>query len=143
VGEAIARALSAPASTSEAAAHTIAVRYDGPDLDEVARSTGLGRAEVVALHTRGAYVVAAIGFAPGFAYLRGLDSRLVIPRRPTPRPRVPAGAVAIGGPYTGVYPLVSPGGWHLLGTAVGVALFDARSGARFALGDRVTFVESP
>ena len=143
VGEAIARALSAPASASEPAAHAITVRYDGPDLDEVARSTGLGRAQVIALHTQGAYVVAAIGFAPGFAYLRGLDRRLVIPRRATPRPRVPAGAVAIGGPYTGVYPLVSPGGWHLLGTAIGVALFDARSGARLALGDRVTFVESP
>jgi KipI family sensor histidine kinase inhibitor len=80
---------------------------------------------------------------PGFAYLRGLDPRLVIPRRATPRPRVPAGAVAIGGPYTGVYPLASPGGWHLLGTAIGAALFDVRSGATLALGDRVTFVADP
>jgi 5-oxoprolinase (ATP-hydrolysing) subunit A len=142
IGEAIARALSAPASASEPRWHSIVVRYDGPDLDGVARATGLTREEVIALHTQAAYVVATIGFVPGFAYLRGLDPRLVIPRRPTPRPRVAPGSVAVAGPYTGVYPLASPGGWHLLGTAVGVTLFDPRSGAALALGDRVTFVES-
>jgi 5-oxoprolinase (ATP-hydrolysing) subunit A len=142
VGEAIERALSAPALTAEPRAHSIAVRYDGPDLDDVAHATGLGREQVVALHTQAEYVVAAIGFVPGFAYLRGLEPRLVLPRRPTPRPRVAPGSVAIAGPYTGVYPLASPGGWHLLGTAVGAALFDARSGAALALGDRVTFVEA-
>jgi UPF0271 protein len=142
VGEAIERALSAPALTAEPRAHSIAVRYDGPDLDGVALATGLAREQVVALHTQAEYVVAAIGFVPGFAYLSGLEPRLVLPRRPTPRPRVAPGSVAIAGPYTGVYPLASPGGWHLLGTAVGAALFDARSGAALALGDRVTFVVS-
>lgn len=142
VAEAIARALSEPPPASEPRMHSIDVRYDGPDLDDVARASGMGREAVVAVHSRAPYVVAAIGFVPGFAYLRGLDPRLVIPRRASPRPRVPAGAVAIGGPYTGVYPLASPGGWHLLGTAVRAVLFDARSGATLALGDRVTFVES-
>ena len=108
----------------------------------MALATGLAREQVVALHTQAEYVVAAIGFVPGFAYLRGLEPRLVLPRRPTPRPRVAPGSVAIAGPYTGVYPVASPGGWHLLGTAVGAALFDARSGAALALGDRVTFVVS-
>jgi 5-oxoprolinase (ATP-hydrolysing) subunit A len=142
VGEAIERALSAPALASEPRAHSIAVRYDGLDLDDVALAAGLAREQVVALHTQAEYVVAAIGFVPGFAYLRGLEPRLVLPRRPTPRPRVAPGSVAIAGPYTGVYPLASPGGWHLLGTAVGATLFDARSGAALALGDRVTFVEA-
>ena len=141
VGEAIERALSGPARASQARAHAIAVRYDGPDLDEVARAAGLSREEVVARHTGAVYLVAAIGFVPGFAYLRGLDPRLVLPRRSTPRPRVPAGSVAIAGPYAGVYPLASPGGWHLLGAALDAVLFDPRSGATLALGDRVTFVE--
>ena len=140
---AIARALAAPASASEPRTHSIAVRYDGPDLDDVARAAGVTREQVIALHTQAAYVVAAIGFVPGFAYLRGLDPRLVIPRRPTPRPRVAAGSVAIAGAYTGVYPLASPGGWHLIGVATGVSLFDARSGATLALGDRVRFEVSP
>jgi KipI family sensor histidine kinase inhibitor len=143
VGEAIARALSAPLSTAEPRGHSIAVRYDGPDVDEVARVARMTRDEVIGRHVRAVYVVAAIGFMPGFAYLRGLDPRLVLPRKATPRPRVPAGSVAIAGPYTGVYPLPSPGGWHLLGTATGAPLFDARSGATLALGDRVTFVEAP
>jgi UPF0271 protein len=143
VGEAIARALSAPVSTAEPRCHSIAVRYDGPDVDEVAHAARLTRDEVIRRHVQAAYVVAAIGFMPGFAYLRGLDPRLVLPRRATPRPRVPAGSVAVAGPYTGVYPLASPGGWHVLGTATGAPLFDARSGATLALGDRVTFVETP
>jgi UPF0271 protein len=143
VAEAIERSLSAPESLPSVRTHTIAVRYDGADLDEVARLTSMTPAEVIARHTRAAYVVAAIGFMPGFAYLRGLDPRLVLPRRAPPRPRVPPGAVAIAGPYTGVYPLASPGGWHLLGTALGGALFDARSGAALALSDRVAFTESP
>ncbi len=141
VGEAIERALSGPAPASAPRAHAIAVRYDGPDLDDVSRAAGLSREEVIARHTQGAYVVAAIGFVPGFAYLRGLDPQLVLPRRARPRPRVPAGSVAIAGPYAGVYPLASPGGWHLLGSALGAVLFDPRSGAALALGDRVTFVE--
>ena len=143
VGEAIERALSAPLSTAQPRSHAIAVRYDGPDVAVVARAARMTPGEVLARHAQAVYVVAAIGFMPGFAYLRGLDPRLVLPRRATPRPRVPAGAVAIAGPYTGIYPFSSPGGWHLLGTAAGAPLFDARSGAALALGDRVTFVEAP
>jgi UPF0271 protein len=139
--EAIASALVAPAPAGEARIHEVGVRYDGPDLDDVARSTGLSREEVIALHSGARYVVATVGFVPGFAYLRGLDAHLVIPRRGAPRSRVPAGSLAIAGPYTGIYPVASPGGWHLLGTAVGFSPFDARSGATLALGDRVTFVE--
>ncbi|HEX4627187.1 MAG TPA: carboxyltransferase domain-containing protein [Gemmatimonadales bacterium] len=121
--------------------HSIHVRYDGADLDEVAREAGLTRAEVIARHAAGEFVVSAIGFLPGFAYLRGLDPALVTPRRASPRPRVEALSVAIAGPYTGIYPFASPGGWHLLGRAVGFSPFDARSGAAMALGDRVVFVD--
>jgi KipI family sensor histidine kinase inhibitor len=119
--------------------HRVRVRYDGADLDDVARAAGLSPADVVAVHASARYEVAVIGFLPGFAYLRGLDPRLVLPRRTTPRTRVPAFSVAIAGPYSGVYPFPSPGGWHLLGTADGFAPFDARVGAAFAIGDRVVF----
>ena len=93
----------------------IAVRYDGEDLDEVASRTGLHRDEVVRLHLEADYDVAFCGFAPGFAYLTGLPEALHLPRRDTPRPRVPAGSVAIAAGYSGVYPQASPGGWWLLG----------------------------
>ncbi|GAA4536845.1 allophanate hydrolase subunit 1 [Amycolatopsis samaneae] len=93
----------------------IEVRYDGEDLAEVAECTGLSVAEVVTRHEQGGYVAAFCGFAPGFAYLTGLDPALHVPRRATPRTRVPAGAVAIAGEYTAVYPNSSPGGWRLLG----------------------------
>jgi 5-oxoprolinase (ATP-hydrolysing) subunit A len=139
---AIERALSATGPALPPRSHSIAVRYDGPDLDAVARAARLTREEVTARHAGAVYEVAAIGFLPGFAYLRGLDPALVLPRRATPRVRVPARAVAVAGPYTGVYPLASPGGWHLLGTATGAPLFDPIGGATLALGDRVTFVEA-
>lgn len=93
----------------------IPVRYDGEDLDEVAARTGLQRDEVVRLHHEAIYDVAFCGFAPGFAYLTGLPEALHLPRRDTPRPRVPAGSVAIATGYSGVYPQASPGGWWLLG----------------------------
>lgn len=118
--------------------HVLRVRYDGPDLDEVARATGLSRDEIVAIHSAATYTVETIGFAPGFAYLAGLDSRLELPRRATPRPRVPAGSVAIAGRQSAVYPFDSPGGWHLLGKVVGVTMFD-ENGALLALGERVRF----
>jgi KipI family sensor histidine kinase inhibitor len=93
----------------------IAVRYDGDDLLAVAEATQRSIEEVIARHHAPTYVCAFCGFAPGFAYLRGLDPALVLPRRATPRTRVPAGAVAIADTYTAVYPSESPGGWHLIG----------------------------
>ena len=93
----------------------IPVRYDGPDLAAVGRLTGLGAAGVVAAHTGTTWRVAFTGFAPGFGYLLDGDPRLQVPRRDVARTRVPAGSVALGGRYSGVYPRESPGGWQLLG----------------------------
>lgn len=95
---------------------TVDVRYDGEDLHAVAAHTGLTAAEVVAAHTGSAWRVAFTGFAPGFGYLVGGDPRLRVPRLDAPRVRVPAGAVALAGGYSAVYPRSSPGGWRLLGT---------------------------
>lgn len=117
----------------------IRVAYDGPDLDDVARASGLTVADVQRLHATATYVVDTIGFAPGFAYLTGLDARLQLPRRATPRPRVPAGSLAIADGFTAVYPFDSPGGWHLIGRVVEARMFDER-GALLQLGDRVRFV---
>ncbi len=96
----------------------IPVRYggdNGPDLLAVAEATGLTAQQVIDAHGSVDFRVLFLGFAPGFAYLGPLPRELVIPRRDTPRVRVPAGSVAIAGPYAAVYPLESPGGWHLLG----------------------------
>jgi KipI family sensor histidine kinase inhibitor len=89
--------------------------YDGADLDEVAQLTGLSVGEVIEAHTATRWRVAFSGFAPGFGYLSGGDSRLKVPRRGEPRTRVPAGSVGLAGEFTGVYPRESPGGWQLLG----------------------------
>lgn len=104
---------------------TVPVRYDGPDLDEVARLTGLSVGEVVGAHTGTDWRVAFGGFAPGFAYLVGGDPRLRVPRRDAPRPSVPAGSVGLAGEFSGVYPRSSPGGWQLLGRT-DLAPWDAR-----------------
>jgi KipI family sensor histidine kinase inhibitor len=93
----------------------IDVAYDGPDLEDTATALGMSTDALVRRHADGAYVVAFCGFAPGFAYLRGLDPALHASRLPQPRTRVPAGAVGIAGEFTGVYPRESPGGWRLLG----------------------------
>jgi KipI family sensor histidine kinase inhibitor len=93
----------------------ILVHYDGPDLDEVSRLTGLAPCEVVAAHTQTPWRVAFSGFAPGFAYLVGGDGRLQVPRRSEPRTSVPAGSVGLAGEFSAVYPRSSPGGWQLLG----------------------------
>ena len=90
--------------------------YDGPDLAEVARLTGLDEDEVVAAHTGTPWRIAFGGFAPGFAYLTGGDERLRVPRRDEPRTTVPAGAVGLAGEFSGVYPRPSPGGWQLIGS---------------------------
>lgn len=118
---------------------TLDVRYDGPDLAAVAARCGLGPEALVALHSAGVYRVETMGFLPGFGYLGPLDARLVMPRRDAPRPRVPAGSVAIAGARTAVYPFASPGGWHLLGSLVGGALFDPVAGPTLRPGDWVQF----
>jgi KipI family sensor histidine kinase inhibitor len=100
----------------DAGAVTIPVRYDGPDLPDVARSAGLSADEVVALHTDAVWTVAFTGFAPGFGYLTGGDPRLTVARRETPRTRIPAGSVGLAGEFSGVYPHDGPGGWQLIGS---------------------------
>lgn len=119
----------------------VPVRYDGDDLAEVARSCEMTIGEVVDRHAAVEYTVAFCGFMPGFSYMVGLDERLVLPRRATPRTRVPAGAVAIASTFTAVYPGVSPGGWHLLGNTDLPMWDDARAvPATLPPGTRVRFV---
>jgi KipI family sensor histidine kinase inhibitor len=108
-------AASAPPGTADRADATIDVVYDGEDLDEVGRLTGLSRDQVVALHTAAPMRVGFGGFSPGFAYLVGGDPRLQVPRRAEPRTRVPTGSVGLAGEFSGIYPRESPGGWQLIG----------------------------
>jgi len=119
----------------------IPVDYNGTDLDWLAAFHRLDRAEIVERHTAPIYSVSAIGFAPGFPYLEGLDPVLHTPRRSTPRTCVPAGSVAIGGGQTGIYPNSSPGGWHVIGRTPAV-LFDpfASPPSLLQVGDKVRFV---
>jgi KipI family sensor histidine kinase inhibitor len=105
-----------PSSAPEGDTVEISVTYDGPDLAEVARLTGLDEDDVVAAHTGRPWRIAFGGFAPGFAYLTGGDERLQVPRRDEPRTTVPAGAVGLAGEFSGVYPRPSPGGWQLIGS---------------------------
>ncbi|MHA5053534.1 5-oxoprolinase subunit PxpB [Streptomyces sp. SD15] len=119
----------------------IPVRYDGPDLADVAALWGVPEEEVPEIHAAAEFRVAFCGFAPGFGYLTGLPSRYDVPRRATPRTAVPAGSVALAGPYTGVYPRSSPGGWQLIGTTDAVLWDHARvPAALLAPGTRVRFV---
>jgi UPF0271 protein len=119
--------------------HVVLVRYDGPDLAAVAHATGLSPKAVIERHAASRHRVAFVGFLPGFAYLTGLPPELVLGRRDTPRARVPQNSVAIAGPYTGIYPCASPGGWHLVGTALEPRLVDGVHGVRFGVGDEVRF----
>ena len=93
----------------------IPVRYDGEDLDDVARLLSVSREELVRRHLAAAWRVAFSGFAPGFGYAVSGDPLFDVPRRSTPRTRVPAGSVGLAGPFTGVYPRATPGGWQLIG----------------------------
>ncbi|MEU5534894.1 allophanate hydrolase subunit 1 [Streptomyces sp. NPDC020362] len=116
------------------------VRYDGPDLAEVAAHWRMSEREVARIHAGTEFTVAFCGFAPGFGYLTGLPARYDVPRRATPRTAVPAGAVALAGPYTGVYPRSSPGGWQLIGTTEAVLWDHARvPAALLSPGTRVRF----
>lgn len=132
--------------TPEETTHTIEipVRYGGAfgeDLDAAAAELGIAADTLISRHCAAVYTVAMIGFAPGFPYLSGLDPFLALPRLATPRTRVPAGSVAIGGAQTGIYPRESPGGWRLLGRTP-LRLFDPQraSPSLLAPGDRVRFV---
>ena len=112
----IERAEPLPAPGGDDETVEVAVRYDGPDLAEVARLTGRSEADVVSFHTGRPWRVAFGGFAPGFGYLVPDGDPLDVPRRSTPRTAVPAGAVGLAGTFSGVYPRSSPGGWQLIGT---------------------------
>lgn len=131
-----------PLTRSSEAAVEIPVRYDGPDLADVAQMWGVSPEDVGRVHAATAFRVAFCGFAPGFGYLTGLPEKYHVPRRSDPRTKVPAGAVALAGPYTGVYPRSSPGGWQLIGTALRTVLWDENRepAALFAPGTQVRFV---
>jgi inhibitor of KinA len=120
--------------------HRIPVTYDGPDLEAVAEQLGLAPADVAEIHARPIYRVFLIGFVPGWGYLGPLPEELELPRRHVPRTKVPAGSVAIAGRQTGIYPLATPGGWHLIGrTSVKLFLPDSDPPCLFRAGDRVKF----
>jgi KipI family sensor histidine kinase inhibitor len=120
--------------------HRIPVTYDGQDLDDVAARLELSRERIVEIHTSAIYRVFLVGFVPGWAYLGPLAEELELPRRQVPRTLVPAGSVAIAGRQTGIYPLPTPGGWHLIGrTNVKLFLPDSDPPCLFRAGDRVKF----
>lgn len=124
----------------ERASVELPVVFDGPDLAEVARLTARSMDAVVALLAATDFVVAFGGFAPGFGYLAGLPEELHVPRRATPRTRVPAGSIGLAGAFAGAYPRSSPGGWQLVGRT-GATLFDVDRDppALLVPGGRVTF----
>ncbi len=120
--------------------HRIPVVYDGEDFEEVIRTLGITREQLIATHTRPIYRVFLVGFVPGWAYLGPLPEELYLPRRQTPRMQVPAGSVAIAARQTGIYPLPTPGGWHLLGhSSVKLFLPNSDPPCLFRSGDRVKF----
>jgi KipI family sensor histidine kinase inhibitor len=134
--------LDPPGPAHESDEVVVEVRYDGPDLDDVAAHLGIPPREVVARHTGQSWTVEFAGFAPGFGYLTGSDGGLEVPRRESPRTRIPAGSVGLAGPYSGVYPRPSPGGWQLVGRS-DARLWDADRDppALLTPGRRVRFVE--
>lgn len=127
----------------------IPVYYQGPDLAEVAHRAGLDEAAVIAIHSAAKYTVRMMGFMPGFPYLDGLDPRLHLERRASPRNYIKPGAVAIGGVHAGIYSVGSPGGWHILGhTPYPLFRPDCAKGTNFEIeqifalqpGDRIRFI---
>ncbi|QES52718.1 allophanate hydrolase [Streptomyces venezuelae] len=132
-----------PVAAGEGPEVTVPVRFDGPDLAEVAGRWGVAAGEVAGIVTGTPFRVAFCGFAPGFGYLTGLPERFHLPRRATPRTAVPAGSLALAGEYAGVYPRSSPGGWQLVGRTDAVLWDPGREpAALFAPGVRVRFVEA-
>ena len=129
-------------SPDQSDAVVVEVSYDGPDLQSVATHLGITPAEVVARHTGQDWTVQFAGFAPGFAYLSGSEGGLDVPRRESPRTRIPAGSVGLAGPYSGIYPRPSPGGWQLVGRS-DIRLWDPDRDppALLTPGRRVRFVE--
>ena len=115
VADEIARWPLQPADREHTALVEVPVRYDGPDLADVAACWKVNEREVAKIHASLLHRVAFCGFAPGFAYIEGLGEGRRVPRRPSPRPQVPPGSVAVAGIYTGIYPRSSPGGWQLIG----------------------------
>lgn len=129
-------------SSEELPAVVVPVRYDGEDLEPAAEALGLTPKQLVERHAEREYLVLMLGFLPGFAYLGPVPEGLRLPRRSAPRARVPALSVGLAEGYTGIYPATSPGGWHLLGTALGIEPFHPERGALFAVGRRVRFEPS-
>jgi inhibitor of KinA len=145
LGQRLTRAIESTAGGKCAPRRTIEVPvcYDiefGLDLETVAAHTGISAVEIVQRHAAAPYRVSCVGFSPGFPYLSGLPRRLATPRRATPRTRVPAGSVAIGGAQTGIYPHESPGGWNVIGRTP-LRLFHPSKTppALFRAGDEVRF----
>lgn len=123
--------------------YKIPVCYDGefaPDMESVEQITGLGKEEIINIHTGRDYPIYMLGFLPGFAYLGGMDERIAVPRLETPRVKIPRGSVGIGGNQTGIYPSDSPGGWRLIGKTP-VRVYDAGkdSPILYRAGDRIRF----
>ena len=127
----------------ESKLHVIPVFYNGEDLEQLAHAKNITIQQVIELHTSVEYTIYMIGFLPGFPYLGGLDERLHLPRREVPRKSVPKGSVGIGGSQTGIYPIESPGGWHLIGQTP-IDIFSPTSlddPFLFQAGDRIQFTE--
>lgn len=121
--------------------HEIPTRYEGEDLEEVARASGVSVPDLISAHTGRDHLAYFLGFMPGFAYLGPTDARIIAPRLAVPRARVPAGSVAVADGQTAVYPSTSPGGWRLIGST-DVRMFDPQRDppALVRAGDRVRFV---
>jgi inhibitor of KinA len=132
-----------PGADAPGAAIEVPVCYGGslgPDLPYVAEQAGCSEEEIVALHTAREYRVFVVGFVPGFAYMGPVDPRLALPRRSNPRTRVPVGSVAVAAGQTGIYPMETPGGWHLIGRTAVRPFDESRvQPVLFRPGDRVRF----
>jgi KipI family sensor histidine kinase inhibitor len=143
IGDSVIDAELPPRQEDQRRTVVVPVRYDGPDLGNVAEQTGLRVRDVVALHSQAEYAAAFFGFAPGQAFFTGVPQPLRIPRLQSPRKRVPSGSLAIANEFSVIYPQDSPGGWNLIGTRVGPPLWDERRRPPNAVdvGDRVVFDE--